>query len=44
VAVCATHANMACWVHQDSILDEDAAIQTLKEAWEYAINKDELKI
>jgi hypothetical protein len=35
---------MACWVYQDSILDDDAAIQSLKEAWEQQSNKDELKI
>ena len=34
VAACATHANMACWVHQDSILDDDEVIQGLREAWE----------
>ena len=34
VAACATHANMACWVHQDSILDDDEVIQGLREAWD----------
>ena len=32
VAACAAHANMACWVHQDSILDDDDIIQGLQEA------------
>ena len=25
---------MACWVHKDSILNNDGVIQSLKEAWE----------
>ena len=44
VATCAAHANMACWVHQDSILDDDEVIQGLQAAWEQESNKDELKI
>jgi hypothetical protein len=40
VAACAAHAN---WVHQDSILDDDEAIQSLQEAWKQESNKDELK-
>jgi hypothetical protein len=44
VAACATHANMACLVHQDSILDNDGVIQSLKEAWEQERSKNELKI
>ena len=43
VAACATHANMACWVHQDSILDEEEVSQSLQEAWEHEGRKDELK-
>jgi hypothetical protein len=43
VAACAAHANMACWVHQDRILDDDEIIQGLQEAWEQESNKDELK-
>jgi hypothetical protein len=44
VASCAAHVNMACWVHQDSILDNDRAILSLKEAWEQESSKDEFKI
>jgi ribonuclease HI len=43
VAACA-HANMSCWVHQDSILDDDEVLQGLQEAWEQESNKDELTI
>jgi hypothetical protein len=43
VAACATHENMACWVHQDSILDEEEVSQSLQEAWEHEGRKDELK-
>ena len=35
---------MACWVHQDSILDDHGVIQSLKEAWQQESSKDELKI
>jgi hypothetical protein len=35
---------MECWVHHDTILDDDKAHQSLKEAWEHEDNKDELKI
>jgi alpha-glucosidase (family GH31 glycosyl hydrolase) len=35
---------MACWVHQDSILDDDEVIQGQQEAWEQESNKDELTI
>jgi hypothetical protein len=35
---------MACWVHQDSILDNHGVIQSLKEAWQQESSKDELKI
>jgi hypothetical protein len=35
---------MACWVHQDSILDDDEVIQGLQEAWEQESSKDELEI
>jgi hypothetical protein len=44
MAACATHANMACWVHQDSILDDEEVSQSLQEAWEHEGSKDELKI
>ena len=35
---------MECWVHQDTILDDDKAHQSVKEAWEHEDDKDELKI
>jgi hypothetical protein len=35
---------MECWVHHDTILDDDQADQRLKEAWEQVDSKDELKI
>jgi hypothetical protein len=35
---------MECWVHQDIILDDDKAHQSVKEAWEHKDDKDELKI
>ena len=35
---------MECWVHQDTILDDDKAHQCVKEAWEHEDDKDELKI
>jgi hypothetical protein len=44
VAACASNANMTCWVHQDSILDDEAVHQSLKEAWGHEGSKDELKI
>jgi ribonuclease HI len=44
VAACAAHANMACWVHQDNILDDDEVIQGLQKAWEQESNKDEVEI
>ena len=44
MAACAAHAKMACWVHQDSILDDDEVIQGLQEAWEQESSKDELEI
>ena len=31
-------------MHHDTILDDDKAHQSLKEAWEHEDNKDELKI
>ncbi len=34
MAACAADASMACWVHKDSILNNDGVIQSLKEAWE----------
>jgi hypothetical protein len=33
---------MECWVHYDTILDDDQANQRLKEAWEQDDSKDEL--
>ena len=44
VAASATHANMACWVHQDSILDDEEVSQSLQEAWENEGSNDEPKI
>ena len=44
VSACAAHSNMECWVHHDTILDDDQADQRLKEAWEQVDSKDELKI
>ena len=35
---------MACWVHQDSILDDEEVSQSLQDAWEHESSKDELKI
>jgi hypothetical protein len=35
---------MECWVHQDIILQDDKANQSLKEAWEQEDKKDEFKI
>ena len=35
---------MECWVHHDTILDDDPANQRSKEAWEQDDHKDELKI
>jgi hypothetical protein len=44
VLACAAQTNMECWVHQDIILDDDTAHQSVKEAWEHEDDKDELKI
>jgi hypothetical protein len=44
VSACAAQTNMECWVHHDTILDDDKAHQSLKEAWEHEDNNDELKI
>jgi hypothetical protein len=44
VSACAAQTNMECWVHQDIILDDDKAHQSVKEAWEHEDDKDELKI
>ena len=35
---------MECWVHQDIILDDDKAHQSVKEAWGHEDDKDELEI
>ena len=35
---------MECWVHYDTILDDDQANQRLKEAWEHDDSKDELNV
>jgi hypothetical protein len=35
---------MECWVHQDIILDDDKAHESLKETWEHEDDKDKLKI
>jgi hypothetical protein len=44
VSACAAQTNMECWVHQDIILDDNKARQSVKEAWEHEDDKDELKI
>jgi hypothetical protein len=44
VSACAAHSNMECWVHHDTILDDDQANQRLKEVWEHDDSKDELKV
>ena len=44
VAASATHANTLCWVHQDSILDDEEVSQSLQEAWENEGSNDEPKI
>jgi len=41
VAASATHANTLCWVHQDSILDDEEVTQSLRE---HEGSKDELKV
>jgi hypothetical protein len=40
----AAQTNMECWVHQDIILDDDKAHQSVKEAWGHEDDKDELEI
>ncbi len=35
---------MECWVHQDTILNDEKANQKMREAWEQEDSKDELKI
>jgi hypothetical protein len=44
VSACAAYSNMECWVHHDTILDDDQTNQRLKEAWEQEDSKNELKI
>ena len=43
-SACTAQTTMECWVHQDIILQDDKANQSLKEAWEQEDKKDEFKI
>ncbi len=40
---CAAKTNIECWVHQDIILDNDKAHQSVKEAWEHEDDRVEHK-
>ena len=44
MSACAAHSNMECWVHHDTIIDDDQANQMWKETWEQDDSKVELKI
>jgi ribonuclease HI len=44
VDACAAQTNMQCWVHQDTIFNDEQAETNMREAWEHESSKDEMNI
>jgi hypothetical protein len=44
VDACAAQTNMQCWVHQDTLFNDEQVETIMREAWEHDGSKDEMNI
>ena len=44
VNACAAQANMQCWVHQDTLINDAQVETSLREAWVHEGSKDEMNM
>ena len=44
VDACAAQTNMQCWVHQDTLFNDEQVETSMREAWEHEGSKDEMNI
>jgi hypothetical protein len=44
VDACAAQTNMQCWVHQDTLFNDEQVETNMRESWEHEGSKDEMNI
>jgi hypothetical protein len=44
VDACAAQTNMQCWVHQETLFNDEQVESNMREAWEHEDSKDKMNI